>query len=165
MIIAQNTIWLISALLTGLIAGLLFGYACSVNIGLHKLSDLGYLSAMQSINQAILGPVFLVAFTGPLIALPVCARLSYQQPPSFAFYCMLAASLVYLIGVFMVTILFNVPLNTLLAKYDLTSVSSPDLVMLRKKIELPWNRYHLIRTVSAIASFILALLSALKGDI
>jgi uncharacterized membrane protein len=162
MTIVQNTTWLISALLTGLIAGLLFGYACSINSGLQKLSDSGYLSAMQSINQAILNPVFLVVFIGPLIALPVCTTLSYQQSPSFAFCSMLGASLLYIFGVFLVTVVFNIPLNTALAKYDLANTPSPDLVILRKKIELPWNRYHLVRTLSAIVSFILALLSTFK---
>lgn len=161
MTIVQNTTWLISALLTGLIAGLLFGYAYSINSGLQKLSDSGYLSAMQSINQAILNPFFLVAFIGPLISLPVCARLIYQPSPSFAFYCLLVAFLLYLIGVLLVTVLLNIPLNTLLAKCAITSASPEELSLLRKKFELPWNKYHLLRTVSSILSFALVLLSAL----
>jgi uncharacterized membrane protein len=50
---------LIAVILTGLIAGLFFAYACSVNLGLTRLADAEYLKAMQSINGAILNPWFL----------------------------------------------------------------------------------------------------------
>lgn len=57
-----NIILLIAATLTGLSAGLLYAYSCSVNLGLGRLPDGEYLAAMQSINKEILNPLFLQAF-------------------------------------------------------------------------------------------------------
>ena len=56
-----NIILTIAATTTALIAGLLYAYSCSVNIGLGRLADAEYISAMQSINKAIQNPLFLSA--------------------------------------------------------------------------------------------------------
>lgn len=71
-----QTLLLISAtLLTGLVAGLMFAFYISVNPGLSVLEDIGYLKAMQSINKAILNPVFLLVFTAPVLLIPLTAYL------------------------------------------------------------------------------------------
>jgi uncharacterized membrane protein len=51
-------------LLSGLVAGLLYAYSCSVNSGLKNLPDAAYLKAMQSINIAIQNPLFFASFLG-----------------------------------------------------------------------------------------------------
>lgn len=43
-------ILIITATVTALIAGLFYGYTCSVNLGLGKLADREYIAAMNSIN-------------------------------------------------------------------------------------------------------------------
>src|SRR5688572_10813811 len=96
---------------TGLIAGLFYAYSCSINPGLGRLPDEAYLTAMQSINKAILNPVFFISFMGTLILLPLCTYLHYRQPVSPKFILLLIATALYLVGVFGVTIFGNVPLN------------------------------------------------------
>ena len=49
----QKMILVITVLFAGLIAGLLFSYSCSVNLGLHHLSDAEYVKTMQAINIEI----------------------------------------------------------------------------------------------------------------
>ena len=75
MLTPQNSLLFLSVLLSGLIMGLLYGYACSVNPGLNKLSDAEYLRAMQSINTAIQNPVFFISFMGTLFILPVTSMV------------------------------------------------------------------------------------------
>jgi len=58
MITIQNITLVITTTTTSLIAGLFYAYSCSVNPGLRRLADKEYLTAMQSINKAILNPVF-----------------------------------------------------------------------------------------------------------
>jgi uncharacterized membrane protein len=53
MLITQNIFNFLSILFGRLIAGLLFSYAYSVNIGLKSLTDIEYIKTMQCINVAI----------------------------------------------------------------------------------------------------------------
>lgn len=152
-------IFILTTIVTGLIAGLFYAYSCSVNPGLTRLKDVEYLSAMQAINSAILNPVFFLTFMGTLLLLPISTWLQYKAGGnSNAYFLLLIASLVYIIGVFGVTVIGNVPLNELLAKADLKSMNLEELFTLRSKFEKPWLFYHQIRTVSVVVSFILTLI-------
>lgn len=152
-----------TALLTALIAGLFYSYSCSVNPGLGKLPDAAYLRAMQSINKAILNPVFFASFMGTVILLPLCTFLSYKEGGATqVFYLLLAATAIYIVGVFGVTAVGNVPLNNMLEGIDIASIPADQLSNHRKAFELPWNRYHSIRTIANIAALSLVLLSMLK---
>lgn len=51
----QNLSLFLATLLCGLLAGLFYGYSCSVNNGLGRLNDPGYLKAMRSINKVYKG--------------------------------------------------------------------------------------------------------------
>ncbi len=158
---AYNIIQLLAALLAGLIAGLLYGYDCSVIGGLGNLSDKEYLSAFQSINRVILNPYFFMSFMGSLIVLPVACWLSWRSG-SHSFYWLLAAALVYTIGVFGITIFGNVPLNNLLDRFDIAGSSAEALRTMRQQFERNWNALHHIRTYAAMLSFLLSIISLTK---
>ncbi len=150
---------LVTALASGLIAGLFYSYSCSVNPGLGALPDAHYLAAMQSINRAILNPVFFFSFMGTLLLLPLS---TYQHfGTGNRFYLLLGASLVYLIGTFGVTVVGNVPLNEALDKMSLTGASPQELAAHRLRFEAPWNRLHAIRMYASVLSFVLILLACL----
>ncbi len=164
---SKNTILLITTLLTALSSGLLYAYACSVNPGLHLLSDSNYLSAMQSINRAILNPVFFIGFLGPVFLLPLTTWLYYDTGNSVTFRYLLLATGLYVFGVFGVTMLFNVPLNNALDIFDITKASSQEMAAQRAAFEGPWGNWHLVRTIAAVIStaFVLvAILSGKNGD-
>jgi uncharacterized membrane protein len=155
---------LISVILTGLIAGLFFAYACSVNLGLARLTDTEYLKAMQSINRAILNPWFFTAFLGALILLPLTTGLVYKhEGATLVFYYLLAAALVYALAVFGVTVLGNVPLNEALDKFDLATTASEEIKRQREIFEGPWNRLNLIRTLASVISFALVALGLIAS--
>ena len=109
--------------MVGLIAGLLYGYDCSIIKGFRNLTDREYLGAFQSINRAILNPYFFLSFMGSLLVLPVVTWLSYKAATPNSFYLLLAATVVYVIGVFGVTMFGNVPLNNQLDQFDLANTS------------------------------------------
>jgi uncharacterized membrane protein len=159
----QNISLTIAVLLSGLLAGLFYGYVCSVNIGLGRLSDLEYLRAMQSINSAILNPLFFLSFLGVLLLLPIVTWSAYTTDPSIHFYLLLSATVIYLIGVFAVTIIGNVPLNEALANYNFDGAMEQELLSCREAFESPWNTLHLIRTVASVLTFFLSLLSIITA--
>lgn len=153
---------LLSASSSGLIAGLFYGYACSVNLGLGLLPDSEYLQAMQAINRAILNLVFFLSFMGTLILLPTTCYVLYKASLHTSFYCLLIASALYVIGSFGVTIFGNVPLNEALANFDIGNSSLSEIAQKRLQFEMPWNRLHLIRTGSSILAFALVVFGCLN---
>lgn len=166
MIIAMNLnqiVQLTAVLLTGLVAGLFYSYACSITNGLGKLSDRSYILAFQSVNKAILNPWFFAPFLGSLIILPVSAWLSYKADSNTVFWLLLAATMVYSIGVFGVTIFGNVPLNNLLEHFDEHRATDQAFTSLRENFEDPWNHLHVTRTVASVLSFLLTILSIIKA--
>ena len=68
-----------------------------------------------------------------------------------------AATALYISGAFLVTLFGNIPLNNILESVDLSNISVQDAEKLRGNIEVNWNHFNLIRTVSSFASFIVLL--------
>jgi len=153
-----NTILIITATATGLIAGLFYAYTCSVNIGLGRLPDKEYLAAMQSINKAILNPLFFASFLGTLLLLPLSTWLNYEQPLSTRFLLLLTAAIIYTIGVFGVTMFGNVPLNDALAGFDLEHASVKSIFDQRLQFERPWLLLHQLRTIASVVCLILVII-------
>ncbi len=75
-----------TATATALMAGLFYAFSCSVNLGLARLSNAEYISAMQSTNRAIQNPIFFAAFFGAPILLPLSVFLHYGQPLTMRFW-------------------------------------------------------------------------------
>ena len=144
-------------------AGLFYVYSYSVNPGLNRLSDSAYLEAMQSINRAILNPVFFVGFLGAPILLPLSTWQHYNQPISVRFWLLVCASVIYIIGVFGVTILGNVPLNDALDSFRLQEASLDEIAAQRTSFELPWNRLNMIRTTASVVTCIITIAACLSS--
>ncbi|WP_228455324.1 DUF1772 domain-containing protein [Chryseobacterium sp. Tr-659] len=143
---------IIAAVLTALIGGLFYAYSCSVVLGLGKLSDMEYLKAMQNINREILNPVFFISFMGTAALLPLSTFLFRGHQPVFLF--LLLASLAYLIGVFGVTIVGNVPMNDALDKFDISKSTMETARQMRDNFENRWNFLNNIRTIFSVISII-----------
>ena len=159
---AVNIVLALTAVTTALMAGLFFAFSCSVNLGLARLSNAKYLSAMQSINRAIQNPIFFVAFFGAPILLPFSVLTHYEQPLSARFWSLLAARIIYLIGTFGVTVFGNVPLNNALDRFNLQTASEQEIVLQRANFERGWNNLNTIRTISATLALILVIIACLN---
>lgn len=157
----SNAILALAVALTALSAGLFYAYSCSVNPGLGRLPDDQYLAAMQSINRAILNPVFFLSFIGTLILLPLAAWLNYQGA-SQRFIMLAAAAVVHAVGTFCVTIFGNVPLNNVLDALDLSTASPEKMKEIRQAFEISWGRLHQVRTLANLGALILAIVACLS---
>jgi uncharacterized membrane protein len=150
----ENIILVLAGILTALVTGLYFGFSVSVNGGLHRLNDIEYVKAVQSINVVIQNPIFLVSFIGPVILLPLSTFLQ-EDANSMQFALLLASSFLYIAGSFGLTMVGNVPLNQRLAKFDVNKASDDEIAHAREGFERPWNRLHTIRTIASIAATVL----------
>jgi len=157
-----NIICVVAVLLTGLSAGLFYAWDCSVISGLGNLPDREYLQAFQSINRVIQNPYFFASFIGALLALPVAAWQNYNGASPTAFYCFLAAAILYAAGVFGVTIFGNVPLNERLDKFDIAGSTTEAIKAMRQQFESKWNAWQHVRTYAGILSFALAIIALVK---
>ncbi|MDG2102062.1 MAG: DUF1772 domain-containing protein [Dehalococcoidia bacterium] len=138
----------------GLTAGLLFIFSIAVTPGLARLNEEEYYRAMKFINQVILNPIFFIVFIGPVFTMPFLTYMSRNDSNMFIFT--LFSSILYLLGVILVTTLRNVPLNNKLEK--LKSEDFKDVFLWYKK---PWNFWNNIRTFFGITSFLLLTINLL----
>ena len=157
----QTIVLVLATLLTGLTAGLCFTWNNAVTPGVGQLVDMGYLRSFQEMNRAIINPIFLIVFFGPFF-LHIVNIFLFKSSSGTLLWMVVASAALYIIGLVAVTIFGNVPLNEILDKTDLMQASAEELKLLRDKFEVKWNRFHLIRTVSTVLSFLLLLIICLS---
>ena len=147
----------LSALGSGLIAGVFFAFAASVLPALSRLPAPTGIAAMQSLIAAIKSPLFLVVFFGTAalaVLMGIAATLKWSEPG--ALY-LLIGSLLYLNGPFGVTLVKNVPLNNKLAAIK---TGSPEAASFWNEFRSSWSLWNHVRWIGALgamASFIMAL--------
>jgi uncharacterized membrane protein len=110
----------------GLVTGLLFAFSNFVMRALAQLPADKGMFAMQRINQTIINPLFLLLFLGtPLLCsiIAVQSALLMHEPGRM---WLLLGGITYLIGPFGITMLFNVPLNNLLDRTDVSEHKKDD---------------------------------------
>jgi len=147
-----------ATLTTGLIAGVFYAYAVSVNLGLAVQPDAPYVAAMQAINERIQNPVFFLSFFGAVLALLASLAAHAPQPRSGRFWLVALACALYIGGGFLLTVFVNVPLNEELASVA-DDASPGELARARADYEGPWNFWNGVRAVFSSLAF-LALVSA-----
>jgi uncharacterized membrane protein len=146
-------------LFTGLTAGLCFTWSNAVTPGIGRLDNLSFLKAFQAMNRAIINGKFMIVFFGPVVLLFLNTYLFKGN--NTCFWLFLIAALLFFVGIGLVTIFGNVPLNEVLDKSNLELLSKVELQELRDKFEQPWNQWHLIRTLSSFSAFVLLVIGML----
>jgi uncharacterized membrane protein len=155
-----DTVILVSTIfLTGLMAGIFFTWSNAVKPGIGKLSDIEYLRALQSMNRVILNNTFRIVFLGAIIAVALLPVFYINLFPKNIFWVFISSLVIYLIGVFGVTVFGNIPLNEILDKTNLETITIEEVNTLRQNIEAKWNNLNLIRSISSAITFLLLILS------
>ncbi|MEU0029957.1 anthrone oxygenase family protein [Streptomyces sp. NPDC006335] len=121
---------------TGLIAGAFYVFACAVMPALGRSDDRVYVQVMRDINEVIQNPVFFLSFLGAPLLTAVAAWQARGRAHRRWVWAALAASVL----AFLVTVVFNVPLND-----DLASDGDPGA--LREEFEDPWVAWNVVRAV------------------
>src|SRR5215207_7516944 len=101
----------ICAVGSGLIAGLFYAFSTFVMRALARLSAREGISAMQSINIAVINPAFLGVFIGIAIVCAATMILAIVRLESLRSAYLILGALSYIVGTFGVTMFGNVPLN------------------------------------------------------
>ena len=152
MAIAHSSLFmlkLVAALGCGLIAGVFFAFSTFVMNALAQQPPAQGIATMQSINITVINPWFMTVFLGTGITcalLAISSVLKWHQPGSRYW---LLGSLLYLIGTFLVTIAFNVPLNDALA---IVKPDSAEGATLWTQYLTRWTMWNHVRTAAALAA-------------
>jgi len=147
-----------ATLTTGLVAGVFYAFAVSVNLGLAAQPDASYVATMQAINARIQNPMFFASFFGAALFLLAALAAHIPRPRSGRFRLVALACVLYIVGGFLLTASVNVPMNEELARVA-ASASPGELAGARAAYEGPWNFWNGVRTVFSSMAF-LALIGA-----
>jgi uncharacterized membrane protein len=142
---------------SGLVAGLFFAFSTFIMPALAKIAPPHGISAMQSINSTILRSLFMPVFFGTTLASAVLALAAVMQWDQPGILPMLSGALVYILGMFTCTAVFNVPLNNQLAA---VSAQSSEALPVWSRYLSRWTRWNHVRTIAstvACSLFIAAL--------
>lgn len=136
----------------GIMAGVYFAFSAFVMKSLEAIDDPGGMIAMQSINRVILRSAFLPLFfasSAVSVVLVVVAAMEFSAPGALA---LPAAGVVYLVGMLLVTVAWNVPLNNAL---EATAASGPEGSAMWRRYLNRWTAWNHVRTVSCSIAFCL----------
>lgn len=143
-----------------LVAGVFLAFSDFIMRSLASSSGHGGVEAMQTLNREVFRWVFMALFLGmaavsALLAVHGAFGVSGPAGPPI-----MLAGLVYLIGCFGVTIVFNVPMNEALARMDTSSETTRDY-WLRTYVPR-WTFWNTVRTVASAAAAALLLFGLLS---
>lgn len=151
-------ITVLCALGAGLTAGIFYAFSTFVMAALARLPPPEGIAAMNAINVTVINPWFMAVFMGtPLLCVVVAilALLNWSTPGSAM---ILIAALLYVAGSFLVTMIFNVPLNNALAA---VSPASPEGAALWTRYLTDWTFWNHVRTAVPLLATLLFIVGLL----
>lgn len=152
----------LATLLCSLVAGFVFAFAVVAMPGIGTLDDREFLRAFQVMDGMIQQnqPLFMLVWVGSVVTLGLLAGLGFRELTGLEHALLIAAVVVYLLGVQLPTAAVNIPLNNQLQSLDIATLDDEALVAARRDFEDRWNRANTARTVLAcLAAGMLILLS------
>lgn len=143
----------------GLVAGLYFAFSAFVMRALGGIEARAGMAAMNAINVVILRSPFMPLFFGTTLAslvLAITGLLRWNEPGSLA---LVGGGAVYVVGMFVCTVAFNVPLNNALAAADQAEGGT----QVWEHYVRDWTFWNHVRTIASTAAtvlFIVALVAS-----
>ncbi|MDI6835624.1 DUF1772 domain-containing protein [Ciceribacter thiooxidans] len=156
-IILTVLLWF-SAIGCGLLAGLYFAFSTFIMRALDRTGAEAGATAMNAINVEILRSTFMPLFLGTTASsaiLALIALIRWGEPGSLSTFL---GGVLYVVGMFVVTMVFNVPLNNRLAK-----ISSGDVDAVWRHYLDVWTRWNHVRTLTSTAASALFIAAIAAG--
>ena len=140
---------IVTAIGCGLIGGVFFAFSTFIMRALARLPANEGIAAMQSINIVVINPLFLSVFIGMAVAGVVLIISSLLKWHNSGSVYLIVGGALYVIGTFLVTMIFNVPRNNALAALAPTS---PEAARYWIEYVSSWTAWNHVRTVAALAA-------------
>ena len=146
-------------LLSALIAGVFQAFSDFVMRGLIRTEPAGGIEAMQHINRTVFQSVFLTTFLALVPITLVFAVYAWFNLSGSGQIFILAAAAIYLITVFLVTVVGNVPMNERLSAMAYKSSEAKAYWSTYGRV---WTQLNHIRTFGSVATAIFFLIAAIE---
>ena len=155
---------IVATFLCTLVAGFVFAFAVVVMPGIRTLGDREFLRAFQVMDRVIQNrqPVFMLVWIGSVVALLASAALGFGQLDGTGRVLVIAAVVVYLLGVQLPTATINIPLNNKVQTLAIADMDETGQTAARREFESRWNASNSTRTVSASLVSVLLLILLLR---
>lgn len=141
----------------GLVAGVFLTFSDFVMKSLAATDTAGGIQAMQNINEKVMPTLFMVLLLGISAAAPVLGVYAYLSVPFPSAVWIIAGCLAYCFGVFLVTVIFNVPMNNRLARLQNTA---PEAAVYWRHYLRRWSAWNHVRTLASGAAAVCFLIGA-----
>jgi uncharacterized membrane protein len=155
-VLTSGLLWF-SAIGCGLLAGAYFAFSTFVMTALGRIDQAAGIAAMNAINVDIVRSLFMPLFLGTAVssaALAAIGLLRWSEPGGGF---MIAGGCLYVIGMFVATMVFNVPLNNALAAVRPSTPEAASVWAAYLKDWTFWNHVRTLASVAASACFIAAI--------
>ena len=147
---------LMLGLSAALVAGVFQTFSDFVMGGLMRAKPASGLDAMQQLNRTVFRSVFLATFLALVPATIGFAFYAWFTLDGLAARLILAAALVYIPLVFLVTIFGNVPMNERLDKMDSESEAAAAYWLIYGRAWTGWNTLRMIGSIVTAGCYLLA---------
>ena len=145
------------ALWSAVIGGVFSAFSEFIMAALLRAEPAGGIESMQQINKTVIRTQFVA---GILLIAPASILFALYSLTVFegaALAALIAAPLVYVPSVFLMTIIGNVPMNNRLDRLDHTS---PDARAYWTRYGRDWTRLNHVRTLGSVATAVVYMASA-----
>ncbi|WP_342360038.1 DUF1772 domain-containing protein [Terrarubrum flagellatum] len=147
-----------AAIGSGVVGGMFYAFSSFVMAALGRIAPEQGVAAMNAINVTVITPSFMVFFLGTaLLCLILGGGAVFGWGGGGAKF-ILAASVLYFVGCFGATVIFNVPLNDQLA-----AVTPADQTAVWVNYLDRWTMWNSVRAAASILSAILFTIALLMG--
>lgn len=149
-LVAPILLWT-SVIGCGLLAGVFFAFSAFMMASLGRIAPASGMAAMNAFTIDIVKSPFMPVFIRSTLtsaSLAVLGGVRWGQPGSTS---MIAGGVIYVLGMFVVTITVNQPMNVALLTTDLDS--SQGLANWSRYLT-EWTVWNHVRTVTSTAAFI-----------
>jgi uncharacterized membrane protein len=146
-----------TAIACAVVGGVFFAFSSFVMRALTRMPPEQGLAAFQSINIVVINPMFMTALFGTGVACLVWSIYAVMQWHGAASACLIGASLSYLLGTIVVTMVCNVPLNDALAAMNPASGNVASFWVDYARQWTAWNHVRTISGIVAAALFLIAM--------
>lgn len=144
----------LSLLATGAIFGFFYAWVCSTMWGLDATDPVVAITAMQAMNASVRNMVFAPAFFGTPVILAITGALAWRGRRRLSAKAFLGAAAIHVVGVVLVTAMFNLPMNEALALVQ--PPVDPDQAQASwTAYSYRWQAWNIVRAVASGLSLML----------
>ncbi|WP_299417885.1 anthrone oxygenase family protein [uncultured Sulfitobacter sp.] len=152
----------VSVVAYALVAGVFLTFSDFVMTSLAKADPAGAIQTMQIINREVFRTIFMVLLLGMSAVSPMIVVYAIGTDIGYAQNWIVAAGALYFLGTFIVTLVFNVPMNN---RLDRMQFNSAEAAAYWLRYVPAWRFWNWVRTIAAaLASLCLLIATVIMAQ-